>query len=512
MLRHALRRLLWTLPTLIGISLVTFFLLSFVPAPTDDPTFAATLSAETLGRLRRERFLDLPRFVNLAPVDVRIRSARAVRAVAEDSEDADEGRRELARLGGAALPYVLPRFDSLPPEQRTRLALSLAPTARRMGLARSDDATDPVHAVAFWSRLWDERGVEFRKPSVHSAVSRLVRYESTMRAADLTELDTYALDDVLGVLRLPDDRAEIDRARVLIDVAAHVTGRDDRIALAEDREAARACVERWQAYWAVYRSDFVAFTGPARLAAVLLETRYGKWALGAVTQRFGRRVDGGPVLDELARRAPMTLGIVFGAILLAYAAAIPLGAISAARRGHRLETVIGCVVLGLYVVPTAVIAVSLRRVLGPDDDRFLAAAVTLALALMAAPTGQQRSALAATLTADYITAAQARGATFTRAVLVHGLRNALVPVLTLAALEAPMALGGAFVAERVFGLHGLGEVTIAAVRDRDTGWLMALSIAAASLAAVFVLLADLGAALLDARLGSTTVSRPENRA
>jgi peptide/nickel transport system permease protein len=507
MLRHALRRLLWTLPTLIGISLITFFLLSFVPDPTDDPTFAATLSSDALAHRRRERFLDLPRFVNLAPVDVRVRAARAARAVADGDEDADEGRRELERLGGAALPYVLPRFDALPPEQRTRLALSLAPTALRMGLAHRDEATDPVHAVAFWSRLWDDRGVEFRQASVRSAVNRLVRYGATTRVADLAELDTFALDDVLAALRVPTNRAEIDRARALVDVAAHVTGRDDRIAPTDDREAARACVERWQAYWAVYRSDFVAFTGPSRVAAVLLETRYGKWALGAVTQRFGRRVSGGAVLDELVLRAPTTLAIVFAAIALAYAAAIPLGAISAARRGHRLELGIACVVLGFCAVPTAVVAVILRRVFGPDAAGILPAAVTLALALMAAPTGQQRSALAAALTADYITAAQARGATVTRVVLVHGLRNTLLPVLTLAALEGPMALGGAFVAERVFDLHGLGEATIAAVRDRDTGWLMALSISAAGLAAVFVLLSDLGGATLDPRLGAGSIAR-----
>lgn len=507
MFRHALRRLLWTLPTLLGISLVTFFLLSFVPDPTDDPVFAASLSREELAHLRRERFLDLPRFVNVSPTDVRIRTARAVRAVAGDDENAAEGRLELERLGGAALPYELPRFDSLPPEQRARLALSLAPIARRMGLPRSGDATDPAHAVAFWSRIWDDRGVEFRSASVRSAVNRLERYGSTNRVNDLIELDTFALDNVLGALRVPHDRASVERARALIDVAAHATDRDDRIALGDDLAAARACVERWQAYWAVYRSDFVAFTGPGRLAAVLLETRYGKWGLSAVTQRFGRRLDGGAVLDELARRAPTTLGLLFAAIVLAYAAAIPLGAISAARRGHRLELVIACVVLGLYAVPTAVLAVTLRRVFGPDAARLLAAAVTLSLALIAAPTGQQRSALAATLTTDYVTAARARGATITRAVLVHGLRNALVPVLTLAALEAPMALSGAFVAERVFELHGLGEATIAAVRERDTSWLMALSIAAAALAAVFVLASDLGCALLDVRLGQTTMNR-----
>ena len=53
MFRHALRRLLWTLPTLLGISIVTFFLLSFVPDPTDDPVFAASLSRDALAHLRR---------------------------------------------------------------------------------------------------------------------------------------------------------------------------------------------------------------------------------------------------------------------------------------------------------------------------------------------------------------------------------------------------------------------------------------------------------------------------
>ncbi|MEZ4307163.1 MAG: ABC transporter permease subunit [Polyangiaceae bacterium] len=65
-------------------------------------------------------------------------------------------------------------------------------------------------------------------------------------------------------------------------------------------------------------------------------------------------------------------------------------------------------------------------------------------------------------------------------VLVHGLRHAIIPTATLTALEAPMALGGAFVLERVFGLGGLGEATIRAVEHRDIPWLMALSFFAAA--------------------------------
>src|ERR1700729_1660023 len=127
MLAHALRRLLWTLPALIGISLVTFLFLSYVPDPTDDPSFVARVGLVETARLRRERFLDLPRFVNLAPHDVQSRAAELLASFARGGPDPGGARRELNRLGGAALPFVLPRFDSLPPDARKDLALALAP-------------------------------------------------------------------------------------------------------------------------------------------------------------------------------------------------------------------------------------------------------------------------------------------------------------------------------------------------------------------------------------------------
>src|SRR5690349_8726860 len=127
MIRHAVRRLLWTIPTLVGVSIVSFLLLSFVPDPTDDPVIASTLSAADLARIRRERFVDLPRFVNVLPRDVRARADAAVRAIAAESSDAEAARRELARLGGAAFPHVLPVLDALAPEPRERVAIALAP-------------------------------------------------------------------------------------------------------------------------------------------------------------------------------------------------------------------------------------------------------------------------------------------------------------------------------------------------------------------------------------------------
>lgn len=495
------------LPTLVGISIVTFLFLSYVPDPADDPLMGASFTVAEIETLRRERHLDLPRFLNLAPVDVRARAEQAVATIVEGRGGVVEARRELGRLGGAALPHVLPRLDALAPEQRAQVALALAPVARRMGIGAEAEITDPERAAAFWRRFWDDRGIEFRRATVRSDVSRLVRYGSATRAAELLELDTFILDDVLAALEIPSDGASLARARALVDVAAHVTGRDERIAPGDDLERARECVERWRAYWIVYRSDFIVVTGASRVAAMVLETRYGKWALAAVSYRFGRRQDGSPVLDELIARAPVTLSIVFGAIGLAYAVAVPLGAFSAAVQRSRKDLLIASTVLTFYAVPTAVIAVLARALFGADGQRLLAAIVTLALALVAAATGQQRSALASVLSLDHVGAARARGAGRARAVLIHGLRNALLPVVTLAALEGPMALSGAFVVERVFGLRGVGEATILAVQQRDIAWLMALSIVSAAAAALLVMATDAIYGLVDHRLDPTTLAR-----
>src|SRR6266851_1279355 len=120
MLRHALRRLLWIVPILIGVTLTSFALLSYVPDPAKDPAVIATLSPEQAVELGRTRFLDLPRFFNERPADVVARVDEALAHLRADDDRAEEGRAALVRLGGAALPHLLPRLDALDPAARAR--------------------------------------------------------------------------------------------------------------------------------------------------------------------------------------------------------------------------------------------------------------------------------------------------------------------------------------------------------------------------------------------------------
>ncbi|HEY4117769.1 MAG TPA: ABC transporter permease [Byssovorax sp.] len=507
MLRHAFRRFLWTLPTLVGISIASFWFLSYVPDPVEDAAMQLHTAPAVLARVRRERFLDLPRFLNLAPRDVTVRVDEAMAAIARGGVDAEVGARELARLGGAALPRIAPAFDALAPEPRARVAVALAPVAVRMGLPRADDAADPERAVSFWAQLWEDRGIEFRRSAARGVVSRLLRYHAPETVEDVRALDTFALPELFAALEPPDDAASLYRARTITSLLSDITGVDDRIEPAAGLDAGAACVARWIGFWNVYRTDFTELYGPSRVAAMALETRYGKWALGAISLRFGTSSTGAPVLDELLRRAPITVAVVLGAIWLAYLLAMPIAAIRAMHRGKRVDLAIACAVLGLYSVPTAAVALVVVRTTDRALGSLTAAIAVVAVGLVAAPAGQLRSSLASALEQDHVRAAEARGASRLRALVRHALPNALLPFITLSALEAPMALGGAFVVERVFGLRGVGELTIRAVQLRDTSWLMAISLVAGMSAALFVLTTDLLYVVVDRRVGRFVLQR-----
>jgi ABC-type dipeptide/oligopeptide/nickel transport system permease component len=505
LLRHAFRRALWLVPTLAFVSIVTFLFLSYVPDPTEDPKVAAQLGAERVAELRRERFLDLPLFANPAPRDARRRAADAIEAIQRGGPEAEQARKELARLGGAALPHVIPALDALPPEPRSKVALALAPVAARMGITPRDEAKDPDRAAGFWIRFWDDRGPEFRDTNVRSTVRRLSQYGAGTRAADLRALDTFVIEHVIAALEPPTDAASMGSARALVDILADVTARDDRIRPDADLATARACVDRWLAFDAVYGVDFRTLTGAARLTAVVTEARYGKWLLFTLSSRVGKTAEGVPVLTAMGRRGAVTLTLVFGAILLAYLVATPLGVLAAATRRRVVDLGVAVVVLVLYALPTALVAVLVARVGGANS--LLLPTALLALGLVAAPAGQSRSSLLAALLSEHVVAARARGAGLLRVVVVHGLRRALFPTATLTTLEAPMALGGAFVLERVFGLGGLGEATVRAVEQRDIAWLMALSFFAAAAATIGVFVTDMIYVIADPRVASPLFDR-----
>jgi peptide/nickel transport system permease protein len=111
-----------------------------------------------------------------------------------------------------------------------------------------------------------------------------------------------------------------------------------------------------------------------------------------------------------------------------------------------------------------------------------------------------RSAMLEVVHQDYITTARAKGLTEYFTILKHALRNALIPVVTVVAMQIPTIFTGAVITEQIFRVPGIGSLLIAAIESTDTPVVMAITFVYATLVILFSLLADLVYGLLDPRI------------
>jgi peptide/nickel transport system permease protein len=507
MLRFALRRVLWSIPTLVATSLFLFLVVTtLAPAPIGPAgTAPDDEGALRVEEARRSQFFDLPRFVNADPRDVRSNARDALAHLAADGpgqeDQRKEGARSLQRLGGAALPYVLPLFDSLSPDARGRAAVALAPVAERMGLGDGAGLDRPETAVPFWARFWDDRALDFTRAAVERAVDRLAEHGSDLRERDLAALDTFALPEILRAVASGVDRATLER---LTRIAHRVSERGPIAA----QDAAAGDVQRaltdWQEWWFVHATEFVALDGADRAIAVVTETRYGKWLRRAASGELGlSAIDGAPIADKMRARAPVTLLVCTLAMAVSWVLAVPIGAVGAWRRGGAFDLVSSALMFLLYATPTFAVAELLRRTAaahGVEGARVWLAVAALSAGSLATCSRWQRAAMLDVVGQDFVRTAHAKGLSGARVLVVHALRNALMPTVTLAGLHLPALLGGAFVVEEIFGLPGMGYETLRAIEAHDAAWLMAVILVTAVAITAGLVVSDVAYAGLDPRV------------
>jgi ABC-type dipeptide/oligopeptide/nickel transport system permease component len=514
MLRYAFRRILWSIPTLVATSFFLFFVTTLAPDPAalrGAADGAAPSSDPRIENGRRGRFLDLPRFFNPRPQDVAARTRDAVAHVAAGDAQREAAERRLAELGGAALPYVLPELEAMAPDLRGRVAVALAPVAERMGIAKADDLAAPGAAVLFWTHFWDDRSLDFTRAAVERNVARLLERGTDQRERDLVALDTFALAAVVPAMARA-DRVSLAR---LARIAQHAAERGSTIEADVPDDAVRRALADWQEWWFVHSTDYVALEGADRAIAFVTETRYGKWLRRAVTGQLGvSAIDGEPVARKLRERAPLTLLVCATALLLSWALAVPIGAIGAWRQRGAFDVASSVALFLLYAMPTFALAEILRRtagVLAPGAERVTLAIAALTAATLATSSRWQRTAMLDVIRQDFVRTAHAKGVPGWRVAVVHALRNALMPTVTLAGLHLPTLVGGAFVVEEVFGLRGVGFETLRAIEAHDSAWLMAIVLATAVAVTFGLVASDVAYGALDPRVREELARRQGDR-
>ena len=235
-----------------------------------------------------------------------------------------------------------------------------------------------------------------------------------------------------------------------------------------------------------------------------LAAQYAAWLVRSARLDFGDSfVDGRPVRDEIAAALPTSLALALLAAALAFAVAVPLGVALGWLDRRPLVRAASSALYVAYALPVAAVALLVLRAGAPWGARTVAgmlpAAAVLALAEIVKLARYQRGALVDALAADYVTTARAKGRG-PAGVIVHALRNSLLPMVTLVGSELPWLLSAGVVVEQVFGLHGIGRMAFDAVLARDVPLLLGITTVGAVATLAGVLAADVAYGLVDPRL------------
>jgi peptide/nickel transport system permease protein len=230
-----------------------------------------------------------------------------------------------------------------------------------------------------------------------------------------------------------------------------------------------------------------------------------------------------PVIDLIIERLPQTLWVVGLSYLASIIIAIPIGVISAYKQYSIFDQVGTFVAMIGFSVPTfftglmAIVIFSVYLSWFPsiydttlrvtDIESFIAQirqlflpVAVLAFFQAAQLSRYTRSSMLDNLTQDYVRTARAKGLGERAVLVLHVLRNSLIPVVTLVALGIPGIFGGAIITEQIFRVNGLGQLLIGAIQGADIPLVQTLTFIFAVLIVLFNIVADVLYAVLDPRI------------
>jgi len=230
-----------------------------------------------------------------------------------------------------------------------------------------------------------------------------------------------------------------------------------------------------------------------------------------------------PVMDIVAQRIPQTLWVVGVAYVVAVIIAVPIGVYSAYRQYSLFDqagtfiTMVGFSIPPFFSGVLVIVIFSIQLGWFPsiydtthvvnDWDSFVVQlkqmvmpVMVLALQITSQISRFMRASMLDNLGQDYVRTARAKGMREKTVVLVHVLRNSMIPVITVIALGIPSIFGGAIITEQVFKVNGIGQLLITAIQANDLPMVQTLTFIFAVLIVLFNLIADILYGILDPRI------------
>jgi peptide/nickel transport system permease protein len=475
---YLVKRLLLMIPTLFGISLVLWLVVTAAPGSPGGRTFGEAQTQEGAGggesrRIFREQFnLDKPVlwnwYVSLTPEDV-LAEVRATADLTLPGRARSRADERLIDWGEYAVPALVGAIDlARDVEERAHVLRRLQRNAKRAGVGRAGRQLTPQEAEE----------------------NRRVLQENSW------------IDEHLALPATP--RGAVDAK--LVD------------------ERARA----WKAWYAERASRWQWSFGE-RMRRRLFDTQFAKYWGNLLRLDLGdSHVHRIPVFQLIVSRLPISITLSVTSLALAYLISVPLGVWAAVRHRTVREQGVATLLFMLYSLPSFFVATLLLRYLGigrpfaiipvagfESRDTFgmttaehildvarhtVAPIFCMTYASFAALSRYAKSGVLNVIRSDYIRTARAKGLGEAAVVLKHAVRNGIIPIITLLGTTLPAIVGGSIIVESVFSIPGIGWLTIESIQQRDYNVVIGLSLIVAVLTMIGILVSDLLYAVIDPRI------------
>lgn len=558
MLAYVIKRLVLLVLTLFGITVITFAVTRLTPgepAPVAQGSRAAEAGGydALLEQNRRNLGLDKPMLLNLRFED---RTYAARQALADFSRPAKFWQQDAERrlqlsstiaLRPAiehlrALDKVEGRVDhTLKPTTDPLRAIDVADARKRVlellpRLAGERPADAPASSapddekLTYWQEFATTNASRWESAEVDKAVKAYLDGGADIR--EVLMRGGYAVPALIEALGSRDSQRALRANNALSGLTGfNFLNTPD----AWEKERAEV-VAKWRSF---YRREVVRFTEYSTIGHginVIGNTQFGVWFGQVLRLDFGmsykhRR----PVNALILERLPITMVLSVLSILVGYLIAIPIGILSAARRASPDDRILTLGLFILYSLPVFWVAqMSILTMTGgpapwggewpklfptrgvnsdgldwttgqPRAILDMLWHVTLPTIVgtyggLAFLSRQMRSSLLEVIKLDYIRTAHAKGLPPTTVVLRHGVRNALIPILTLSSGLLPELIAGSIIIESIFNIPGMGLLSFEAIMNRDYPVINAVLFYSAALTLLGILLTDLAYAWVDPRI------------
>lgn len=254
--------------------------------------------------------------------------------------------------------------------------------------------------------------------------------------------------------------------------------------------------------------------------------QYLRWLKNVLKGDFGISfLNGASVTEKIVTRLPVTLELTLLAMLIAVAIALPMGVLSATHRNSAIDAIasfismIGVAVPHFWLAMMLIIIFSVNlhwlpasgftpisQGLGKNLIKMIMPAFSVGLGFAATVMRQTRSNMIDVLGTDYISTAKAKGMSKSVVVWKHGVRNTLIPVITVIGMQTGRLFGGAIVVETLFGLPGIGTAIVQSIFSRDYQMTMGCVMMVAVIIILINTIVDILYVIIDPRVRTTRKS------